>query len=229
MNHLQQLVLHEPNLKQMRILDVGAGKGSFMMQALDEGIDILGLEKNEQNIQIAKQKMAEKNYDQNRIIQGLVESLPWEDDYFDFANASEVLEHVEDPDKMLAEMQRILKTSGQAYVSVPNRFGFWDPHFHLYFINWMPRAWAMKILTLLKKHKDYNTDSGYQSLMQMHYMTYGNAVKLFNRRGFNAIDIRVNKIKNKAKNILLQKILSTIYILLRPWTFSTFHFLIIKN
>lgn len=60
MNHLQQLTLHEPNLKQMRILDVGAGKGGFMMQTLDEGIEVFGLEKNAENIQIAKQKMAEK-------------------------------------------------------------------------------------------------------------------------------------------------------------------------
>lgn len=229
MNHLQQLMIHEPNLDKMKAVDIGAGKGGFMLQALEAGMDIYGLEKNEDNIKIAQQKMAEKGYEQNRIIQGLVESLPWPDANFDFANASEVLEHVEEPDKMLNEMHRVLKTGGQAYVSIPNRFGFWDPHFHLYFINWMPRNWAMKILSALNKHKDYNTDSGYQSLTQMHYHTYKSALKLLSNHGFDAIDTRRKKVLNLSNNNLLKKLLSLAYSLTAPWTLSTFHFWLIKK
>ncbi len=229
MNHLQQLILHEPNLKQKRILDIGAGKGGFMIQALDEGIEIFGLEKNEQNIKIAKQKMAEKNYDQNRIIQGLVETLPWKDNSFDFVNASEVLEHVENPDKMLTEMQRVLKTDGQAYLSIPNRYGLYDPHFHLYFINWMPRSWSKRVLTLLKKHKDYNEDSGYQSLEQMHYLTYKQCFQLLKKYGFMVQDSRRKKIESISNNRIISKLLFIAYDLGAPWTLSTFHFWIKKS
>ncbi len=229
MNHLQQLMLHEPYLDKMKLVDIGAGKGGFMMQALDAGVDIYGLEKNEDNIKLAQQKMAEKGYEQNRIVQGLVESLPWPDAGFDFANASEVLEHVEDPDKMLNEIHRVLKTGGQAYVSIPNRFGLFDPHFHLYFINWMPRKWAMKILSMLKKHKDYSTDSGYQSLTQMHYHTYKNAIKLLTNHGFEVTDSRLKKVLKSINNTLVKKMMTIVYKLIAPWTLSTFHFWLVKK
>jgi ubiquinone/menaquinone biosynthesis C-methylase UbiE len=50
--------------------------------------------------------------------------LPFRDEVFDICEASEVLEHLHDPLKGLAEMRRVLKTGMKLFVTVPNAAWF---------------------------------------------------------------------------------------------------------
>jgi uncharacterized protein YbaR (Trm112 family)/SAM-dependent methyltransferase len=50
---------------------------------------------------------------------GFVENLPFKDKSFDFVIASHVLEHSPDPEKFLAELQRVAKAG---YIEVPDAF-----------------------------------------------------------------------------------------------------------
>lgn len=45
--------------------------------------------------------------------------LPLEDNVFDYIICSEVLEHISQPEKVLKEMQRVLKKGGSIYICVP--------------------------------------------------------------------------------------------------------------
>ena len=63
----------------------------------------------------------------------------------------------------------------------------------------------MKFLTLFKKHKDYNTVSGYQSLEKMHYFSYFKAIKYLNRFNYTVCDIKVLKLRKLIKNQIVQK------------------------
>jgi SAM-dependent methyltransferase len=56
---------------------------------------------------------------------GSCDLLPFADGAFDSVLLSEVLEHLESPDKALLECKRVLKTGGRVVVSVPN--GWLDP------------------------------------------------------------------------------------------------------
>lgn len=50
---------------------------------------------------------------------GFVENLPFKDQSFDFVIASHVLEHSHDPDKFIAELQRVARAG---YIEVPDAF-----------------------------------------------------------------------------------------------------------
>lgn len=51
---------------------------------------------------------------------GDVEKLPYKDKSFDFIVCSEVLEHVENPKKVISEFKRVLKKGGVVLLTTPN-------------------------------------------------------------------------------------------------------------
>jgi ubiquinone/menaquinone biosynthesis C-methylase UbiE len=52
-------------------------------------------------------------------------NMPYDDNFFDFVNASELLEHIDDDKKVLSEVYRVLKPSGHFSFSVPMGMKFW--------------------------------------------------------------------------------------------------------
>lgn len=51
--------------------------------------------------------------------------IPYDDNSFDVIICTEVLEHVSDPDKLLSEINRVLKNNGQLFLSMPF---VWNEH-----------------------------------------------------------------------------------------------------
>jgi ubiquinone/menaquinone biosynthesis C-methylase UbiE len=220
--HLSALV---PGLARSRILDLGAGKGSFLVYAASQGAEVTGLELSPSYIEIAQNRAKEAGVT-IALAQGRAEELPFPDQSFDFVNASEVIEHVQDPDRMLKELRRVLRSNGKAYMSVPNRFGFKDPHFRLFFVNWLPRAFADFFISLFGTHKDYaDTSAGHQRLGSMHYYTYDRIKSLLDENGFTSTDIRWYRITHEF-NGLKRLLARCVYPLLRTFYFDTFHLLL---
>jgi len=151
------------------------------------------------------------------------EKLPFQDDEFDFVNMSEVIEHVEDPKKVMSEVYRVLKPGGKVYVSVPNRFGFYDQHFHIYFVNWLPRRWSDTFISIFGKHKDYSGKAGRQRLGEMHYYSWGGICSLVTGLGLAYEDIRLRKVKRMSVFFL------PTYIVLRKLFFNAFHLMLNKS
>jgi ubiquinone/menaquinone biosynthesis C-methylase UbiE len=136
-NHLKNLEKHVFNLKNKKILDLGSGRGDFLIDLAKNNYNITGLAN---NLKI-------------NVIQSEAEKLPFENNSFDFINCSEVTEHVENPEKLLSESYRVLKRGGQMYISFHNRYGIYDYHYHLWLINWLPRKIAEQVIRLIKKKK----------------------------------------------------------------------------
>lgn len=207
------------------ILDVGAGKGIFACEMAKRGFKAHGIEVNPVYIAQAQEKARAEGVSIS-FTHGNAEKLPYETGRFSFVNASEVTEHVDDSIAMCREIYRVLKPGGHAYISFHNRFGVYDYHYHLYFINWMPRAWTEFILKFLKKQKQDGA-AGRQKLTTMHYYTFGQVQKLLREIGFEMGDIRVNKIR--ARFVFLSMFLLPIYFaVLRPLYFNTFHISVTK-
>lgn len=196
------------------VLDIGAGRGKFVAEMEKFGFKVYGVETNPE-------------YIGGPILNARAEELPFPNNYFDFVNCAEVSEHADNPIKMLKEIFRVLKPCGKCYISFHNRWGIYDYHYHLYFINWSPRAWTEPILKFLGRQKE-DGQSGRQKLISMHYYTYGQVLKLLRAAGFSAADIREEKIK-KFFGILHLPFLIFYIILLRPFYFNTFHFLLEKT
>jgi SAM-dependent methyltransferase len=67
--------------------------------------------------------------------------LPFEDGTFDVVLSNHVIEHVGPPSAQrahLAELHRVLRADGVAYLAVPNRWMLVEPHFRLPFLSWLP-------------------------------------------------------------------------------------------
>ncbi|HVZ10832.1 MAG TPA: class I SAM-dependent methyltransferase [Candidatus Paceibacterota bacterium] len=217
-NNIESLI---GSLKGKAILDIGAGFGDFVFACLERGYDARGIELNAKKIAKAEIAAAQKGISLP-LVQGIAESLPFENNRFDFVNVGEVIEHVRDPRQVLKEIYRVLKPGGHVYVSVHNRFGMYDTHFHVYFLGWMPRAWTHAYLSILGRHKEYAKAVDFQNIRDMHYYSYNTFQKLAEEKGFRVQDIREIKLKRMPA---WKKI---VYPIFRSIYFSTFHVLLQK-
>lgn len=226
--HWEYLAEQVEGLASHAILDIGSGKGIFLLEAAEHGAVATGLEVSEAYIAIARERLNTAGYEAS-IVRGVAEKLPFPDASFDFANIGEVIEHVEDPRQMLVEAHRILLKGGRAYLSVPNRFGLRDQHYHLYFVNWLPRFLSDSFISVFGMHKDYADKSvGRQRLADMHYYTYGAVTCLAREAGFSVVDMRVKRIETEAAG-LARLLARAIYPLARFWYFDSFHLLLTKE
>ncbi|MGE5541237.1 MAG: methyltransferase domain-containing protein [Bacillota bacterium] len=223
--HWEHLVRLVPTLPQAHILDLGSGKGAFLIEAAQHGATAKGVEYSAAYIEHTQEAAQAAGVDVD-VRLGAAEAIPYPDASFDFVNIAEVIEHVEDPMKMLDEVHRVLKPHGKGYLSVPNRFGFNDPHFRLYFVNWLPRSLANPFISLFGKHKNYaDRSAGLQDLTKMHYYTYGSIKQKLEAHGFHVVDTRAERIRTEFP-LLARVVLRAVYPLARALYFNTAHLLI---
>lgn len=198
MTHLDNLLTKIPDLLERRILDIGAGQGDFVRQVRQRGGKIEGIEINPERAQRAG------------VINASAENIPFGDQTFEFINMAEIIEHVENPVKVLREIRRVLTQNGICYISVPSRFSLKDPHYHLYFINWLPRSWSGPIANYWNKSRLGKYDR--QRLEEMHYFTFRKFTNLCQELRLKCRDARP-----ASKSLLIP------YKMFR-WILPTFHF-----
>jgi len=228
MTQYDHLLGYIPDLSSRRILDLGSGYGSFLIEATKRGIRACGIERSSGFIDAAKEsaKLAGVLID---IRSGMAESIPFDDQSFDFVNVCEVIEHVDDPDKVLSEMYRVLDVGGMAYVSVPNRYCFLDPHFHLYFVNWLPRSFSDVFISIFGNHKDYERDIGKERLKDLYYATFKGAKRKAESHGFKVEDMRLIKISKKFPNPIMRFFVRLLYFPARFLYLNSCHLLLTKQ
>lgn len=107
---------HHP-LNIETILDVGTADGLMLSRIKKEfpSAECIGLEYSEELMKACKDKNI-------KIIQGDAQNLPFENNSFDIAIATALIEHVDDPIKMLAETHRVLKPGGIFIATTPVPF-----------------------------------------------------------------------------------------------------------
>jgi SAM-dependent methyltransferase len=103
-----------------RILDFGCGDGVLSFMLFRKGAVAFGIDVSEIAIRFAKKIYRSKNANVNLLV-GSCYDTGFEDNYFDGVVSSDVIEHVRDTDRFLAELRRILKPGGKAVISTPIR------------------------------------------------------------------------------------------------------------
>lgn len=109
---LQLLRQHVANPKGLRLLDYGCGRGEFLAMAANAGFDTIGLDIDAQCVELSKQ------YGEASLISSddYLESLPG--DSVDVISCFHVLEHVENPKRLLTSMRRVSRRF--VLLAVPN-------------------------------------------------------------------------------------------------------------
>lgn len=114
-NFMTVLLNEVKTLKPSSILDVGAGEGFTLekLRTAKVGKKLEGIEYMDEAIELGK-----KTNPKVLLKKGDIYQLPYKQNEFDVVLCTEVLEHLEDPEKALHELKRVSKK--YILLSVPN-------------------------------------------------------------------------------------------------------------
>lgn len=109
------ILLHDHDLRNKKILDAGCGTGWFSQLACQKEGDVFSLD-------TGKNLLCEvaKKCNSQRVV-GDVCNLPFDDGVFDYVISSEVIEHTENPKTAIRELMRVVKPNGVLILTTPNR------------------------------------------------------------------------------------------------------------
>lgn len=107
-----------PNRKSLCILDIGCGTGSLLSELSRYG-DAHGIDFSPRAVAFCKERGIEQ------IKVGSVIDISYPDEQFDLVLALDIVEHVADDARALAEIKRVLKPDGIAILFVPAFMFLW--------------------------------------------------------------------------------------------------------
>jgi 2-polyprenyl-6-hydroxyphenyl methylase/3-demethylubiquinone-9 3-methyltransferase len=120
--YMRRVLLEELGIdpRGQRTLDVGCGGGILAEEFARLGCDVTGIDPSEKSLAAARAHAREAGLAID-YRQGTGERLPFPDAAFDLAYCCDVLEHVEDLAKVIAEVSRVLKPGGIFLYDTINR------------------------------------------------------------------------------------------------------------
>ncbi|HSW88401.1 MAG TPA: class I SAM-dependent methyltransferase [Candidatus Saccharimonadales bacterium] len=191
-NRLQHMLAFITKLEKTprEILDIGCGTGHLAneIKKIYPNANITGIDISKKAIAIGK-----KAYKQITLLQGDAEkNLPFASACFDLVISGEHIEHLQDPDTYLSEINRILKKDGILLLTTPN-LGYWVSRILLlfgrqpYYLEPSLRK-TLPIVSFGKKSFPENLDilpSGHLRLY-----TFDMLKKLLNAYGFTTLDAK---------------------------------------
>jgi ubiquinone/menaquinone biosynthesis C-methylase UbiE len=168
------------DLRDAKLLDVGAGQGGAVVEALLREADAYGVEPGPEFARLARMRIDDAGFDANRLYETGGESLPFPDNHFDYAISLQVLEHVEDPRPLLEEMYRVLKPGGEAAIRCENYLAFREQHYRVPWLPLLPKSLGSAYLRLLGRDPSFLQN-------YVFYSTYPQILRLTQEVGFTNI------------------------------------------
>ena len=166
-----------PSVRGMKLLEVGSGFGNFLVVARKKyDIDAYGVEPSsdgfDDSFAISKKILSDNGVNPGIIINGKGEVLPFPNSSFDICYSSNVLEHVDDPQKVIAEMVRVTKSGGIIQIVVPNYGSFFEGHYAMFYLPYQPKwLWKLWLSVVSKRDTAFvdtlHTNLNYFSMKRM--------------------------------------------------------------
>ena len=116
--HLHRYYFASQFIEGKSVLDLGCGEGYGSYILSKSAAHVIGLDIDEKTVKHASSKYIKDNLE---FIQGSVLKVPIKDKLFDVIVCFELLEHIEDHNKLLSEIKRLLKDDGFLLISTPNK------------------------------------------------------------------------------------------------------------
>jgi ubiquinone/menaquinone biosynthesis C-methylase UbiE len=169
-----------------RVLDLGCGRHALWTRAYAaRGADVLAIELDPARCAEAVGRLAAAPPSAGRVlgvVRGDGERLPLPAETVAVVHCAQVLEHVGSPAAFLAEVRRVLRPGGHAYLTAINRHALRDPHFAVIGVNYLPRRVADRVLDLIGA---VNPEG--QRLSAMHYFSRAGFRRLCEAVGLEAL------------------------------------------
>lgn len=194
-DRLAQIERYGGKVEARRVLDLGSGMGGLSVALALAGAFPLAYEYNPAYCEITKLRAARYDLDLP-VINGVGEALPFADESFELVTCWDVLEHVQDPERLISEIARVLRPGGRVLITAINRFAWRDPHYHMPLLNWLPRAVAERIIESLGRGKGDTAFTDRQRLSEMHYYTLPAFRRLAARHGFRVGDVGEDRVRH---------------------------------
>jgi ubiquinone biosynthesis O-methyltransferase len=107
-----------------KLLDVGCGDGAMAFELARQGATVTALDADPSMIAAARLR-AENEATRIQLVEGTAESLPFDDATFDVVVAVTVLCFVQDAERAVTEIARVLKPDGRLVVGELGRWSLW--------------------------------------------------------------------------------------------------------
>src|SRR6202166_1480667 len=122
--HLHRYAYASTFVKDKLVLDLASGEGYGSGMLATSAASVTGIDIDESVVRHATEKYGSRNL---QFISGSITAIPIQEDHsFDVIVCFEAIEHIEDQEKLLGEVKRLLKPEGLFIVSTPNKAAYHD-------------------------------------------------------------------------------------------------------
>lgn len=127
----------------VRVLDYGCGAGQIVKKLLSHQVDAVGCDVFYDGA--SYQNDIEPSLLNTTIREMSGDEIPFETSSFDIVINNQVMEHVEDLDAVLSEIQRVLRPGGIVLSLFPDK-GVWrEGHVGVLFLHWFPKKSGFRV------------------------------------------------------------------------------------
>lgn len=197
---------------------IGAGTGGLAVVLKNYfQVEVFGVEPSDQEFEIILERARAENIPTSNFHKVGGEKTPFESNYFDVVHCFTVLEHVQDVEKCIDEMLRIVKPGAKVYINTPNYAYPYERHYKIPFPTFLPKIFGKIYLVLLRKSPVF--------LNTVNYITEKSTNKILLRKtGFVWFRLYRPKTKNKG---FLNKFFN--YLLFSRFVYSNQEIILLKD
>ncbi|GKX66234.1 class I SAM-dependent methyltransferase [Inconstantimicrobium mannanitabidum] len=122
-NDVRLAAYKRANIEEGKIAaDIGAGTGFITGGLIEKNVKVIAIDQSEEMLNLLNNKFSYCN--DLKCIQGVGENIPIGDNSVDYVFANMFLHHIENPNVVLKEMYRILKTNGKLIITDLDKHNF---------------------------------------------------------------------------------------------------------
>ena len=172
-----------------RFLDVGCAYGGFLVAFAEQGAQVAGIDIDEMLLTLARTNLEDNRLNAPLLLADATRAEQLEEfrGGFDLLSCNDVIEHVEDPELLLANLASMMRSDGIVYFEIPNRYAprhvLRDGHYQLFGITLLDYTEARDFYALHAPGVAYSV---------RHYLTLDQYGDLFSRAGMELEILEAN-------------------------------------